>query len=1098
MKSKLIITCCLMAIQLIVYGQRKISGTVSSEEDSSPIVGAIVKIIGSNTGAITDASGKFQLELPQGKDSLKITFVGMEPINLKVGISSVLDIQMKALEGLFDEVVVTALGIKRDEKSIGYAVSEVSGDDIRGSNQTNLINALGGTVAGANVTQSSGTAGGASRVILRGYTSLTGNNEALFVVDGVKINNDQYDSENKGNATDGVANSNRGIDLNPEDIESVTVLKGGAATALYGIDGANGVILITTKKGEATANGKMVITAGTSLGFSQVNRLPSLQKTYSQGSAWYSVDGYTPDYLAPETGWLTSWGPAYTDLVWDGESGYDYDKHGNIVLKSDLPGGTPVTPYDNLNNFFRTGVTARNNISISGGNQMATFRFSVADTRESGVVPNNNFTKTNVGLVSSLRFLENKLNIVTTANYINSGGVRIQQGSNLSGVMLGLLRSPITFDNANGLENPVDDKSAYTLADGSQRNFRGGGGYDNPWWTVNNNPFTDKVNRILGNFQASYEFSKYLTVSTNIGIDTYSDRRQQLFAINSRANPSGKIIEEVYNITQTDAYLLFSGSTYLDSKNNFDLKYQAGFNAFSYNNNNLYTEGKDFGFIGFSHLSNATSIISIRDIDQNKSVSGFFSADLGFKRFLFLTITGRQDYDSRFLVPNKEFAMSDIGFFYPSVSTSFVFSELMGLKNNSAFTFGKLRMSWARVARGPSSSYATGTTFAQIAGSNSIGDGWTDGFTANGYLLDNVAGNPDLIPETSDEFEIGTALNFWKRRLTFDISYYNRKTKDAIVPATVSGTTGFTTIFLNTGKLTTNGVDIAIKGIPIQRKKFKWTVGANFTKYKTIVNELSEGLEQLFLGGFTGTGVYHIPGEEFGQIYGGVFLRDDNGNMVIDNDPTSATYGYPLASPELEVIGNPNPDFILGITNSMQISNFSISFLFDMKVGGQMWNGTQGALTFFGMSDITENRDAPSPTNEGDHLFEGVSGHLDENGELVTDGTNNDVKVGLNEDWYTGNGGGFGSVSEHFIQDASAYRLRNASISYNVPADKLKGNALNAVRFTISGNNLLLFTPYKGIDPETSLLGSSSNGQGLDYFNMPNTRTVTFGINVKF
>ncbi len=1094
MKRKFLLMCCFIAMQMVVYGQRKISGTVSSSEDDTGIVGVVIKIVGTSTGTFTDELGRYELEVPDGADSLKFSFVGMEPVFKKIGAGNTIDVVMEPLSVL-DEVVVTALGIKRDEKSIGYAVSEVSGEDIRSANQTNLVNALAGNVAGANVTQASGTAGGSSRVVLRGFTSLTGDNEALFVIDGVKINNDQLNSENKGNATDGVANSNRGIDLSPDDIESVTVLKGGAATALYGIDGANGVILITTKKGQANPNGGLTVSAGTSLSLSQVNRLPALQSTYSQGSAWYSVDGVTPEYLAPETGWLTSWGPAYTDLVWDGESAYDYDKNGNIVLKSDLPGGTPVTPYDNLNNFFRTGVTSRNNVSISGGNDMATFRFSVSDTRETGIVPNNTFGKTNVSLVSGIKLMDNKLNITTSANYINSGGVRIQQGSNLSGVMLGLLRTPITFDNANGSDDPVNDPTVYTLSDGSQRNFRGGGGYDNPWWTVNNNPFTDKVNRFLGNFQTSYKFSDYLTVSANVGLDTYTDRRQQLYAINSRQNPSGKIIEETYDVLQTDAYLLFSGRTFLDKSGNFDLDYQAGFNAFSYSNNNLYTEGTDFGFIGFSHLSNAGTINSIKNIDRNRSLSGFASANLGYKKFLFVTVTGRQDYDSRFLVPGEEVVMSDIGFFYPSVSTSFVFSELLGLKNTSAFSFGKLRASWARVARGPSYSFATGTTYAPVVGINNIGDGWTNGISTTGYLLDDLAGNPLLKPETSDEFEVGTALNFWNRRLSIDVSYYNRKTKDAILPATVSGSTGFGEIFLNTGSLTTNGIDIAISGTPIQTKNVKWTIGANFTKYKTIVNSLADGLDQLFLGGFTGTGIYHIPGEEFGQIYGGVFLRDDAGNMVIDDDPTSFTYGYPLADPELAVIGNPNPDFLLGITNSLKVSNFTLSFLFDMKVGGDMWNGTQGALTFFGMSELTENRDAPG--TGGSTIFEGVSGHIDAEGNVITSGTN-DVQVGLNEDWYTDNGGGFGSVAEHFIQDASTYRLRTASLSYNVPAKKLVGNALSEVRFTLSGNNLLLFTPYEGIDPETSLLGSSSNGQGLDYFNMPNTRSVTFGINVKF
>ncbi|NOQ71895.1 MAG: SusC/RagA family TonB-linked outer membrane protein [Crocinitomix sp.] len=1092
MKRKFLLMCCLMAVQIVVYGQRKISGTVSSSEDDSGIVGVVIKIVGTATGTFTDELGRYELQVPDGADSLKFTFVGMEPVFKKIGTGGTIDVVMEPLS-MLDEVVVTALGIKRDEKSLGYAVSQVSGDELRGANQTNLVSALAGNVAGANVTQASGTAGGSSRVVLRGFTSLTGDNEALFVIDGVKINNDQLNSESKGNATDGVANSNRGIDLNPDDIESITVLKGGAASALYGIDGANGVILITTKKGQANPNGGLTVSAGTSLSFSQVNKLPATQSTYSQGSAWYSGDGLTPEHLAPETGWLTSWGPAYTDLVWDGEA-YDYDNNGAIALKSDLPGGTPVTPYDNVNNFFRTGVTTRNNVSISGGGETATFRFSVSDTRESGIVPNNTFGKTNVSLVSGIKLMDNKLNITTSANYINSGGVRIQQGSNLSGVMLGLMRTPITFDNANGSADPVNDPTVYTLADGSQRNFRGGGGYDNPWWTVNNNPFTDNVNRFLGNFQTSYKFSDYLTVSTNLGLDTYTDRRQQVYAINSRANPAGKIIEETYNVLQTDAYLLFSGGTYLDKKGDLDLQYQVGFNAFSYSLNNLYTEGTDFGFIGFSHLSNAGTLNSIRNVDQYRSVSGFASANLGYKKFLYLTVTGRQDYDSRFLVPGEEVAMSDIGFFYPSVSTSFVFSELLGLKNNSAFSFGKIRASWARVAKAPSSVYATSTTYAPVVGVNNIADGWTNGISTTGYLLDNVAGNPLLLPEISDEFEIGTALNFWNRRLSIDVSYYNRQTESAIVPATVSGATGYTVIFLNTGSLTTNGLDVAISGTPIQTKNVKWTIGANFSKYKTIVNELSDGLDQLFLGGFTGTGVYHIPGQEFGQIYGGVFLRDDAGNMIINDDPTSFLYGYPLASSELEVIGNPNPDFLLGITNRLRVADFTLSFLFDMKVGGEMWNGTQGAMTFFGTSANTENRDIPGAETT---VFEGIAGHVDADGNVVTSGTN-DVLVGLNEDWYTDNGGGFGSVAEHFIQDASTYRLRNASLSYAVPAKKLVGNALSEVRFTLSGNNLLLFTPYEGIDPETSLLGSSSNGQGLDYFNMPNTRSVTFGINVKF
>jgi TonB-linked SusC/RagA family outer membrane protein len=1084
--------CLTIVLGLLLAGVglaqgKTVTGKVT-DDTGAAFPGVTVQIKGTDKGTTTDDDGKYKIDVPGEDATLVFSFTGMAEQEKPVkGVTSI-DIALAEGEVL-DELVVTALGIKRDEKSVGYAISKVDGDAIRNSNQTNVINSLSGVVAGANVTQSSGSAGGSSRVVLRGFTSLTGDNQALIVIDGIKINN----SELNDSRTEGVAQSNRAIDINPDDIESVSVLKGGAATALYGIDGANGVILITTKKGQSTPKGQFNVSAGTSIGFSQVNRLPKLQNTYSQGTAWYSADGQTPEYYAPETGWLTSWGPNVSDLSWNGESNYDYDQNGNIVLSSDPTAQAQVTPYDNMNNFFRTGVNTRNNISISGGDKTSNFRFSLSDTRERGIVPNNSFAKTNVGLVSGLSLLDNKLNITTSASYINSGGRRIQQGSNLSGVMLGLLRTPITFDNADGNDDPLNTSSAYEFADGSQRNFRGGGGYDNPWWTVNKNPFRDNVNRLIGSLQASYEFSPMLTVMANVGVDTYGDRRQQIFAIGSRSYPTGQVVEENYNVAQMDAYLTASGQTTFGNNDNFDFTYQAGINSFTFKNNRLRTEGNGFGYMGFENLSNASTINSLRQLNERRSFSLFASTDIGYKRFLYLTVTGRQDYDSRFMVPGKEFKAGDIGFFYPSVSTSFIFSELTESKNLS---FGKLRLSWARIARGPSSSYITNTTYAPA---NGIGDGWTNGIAfpylgQTGYLLSNTAGSSALSPETSDEFEVGTQMIFFKRRLSVDVAYYNRKTRDAILPAAVSASTGYSSIFLNSGKLTTNGIDLAISAKPVVNTNFEWTIGANFTKYKTMVNELYDGLEQLFVGGFTGTGIYHIPGQEFGQIYGGAWLRDQSGNLIIDDQP-GAGYGYPIADPNLKVIGNPNPDFILGITNTVRVKNFSVSFLFDMNVGGQMWNGTQGALTFFGMSELTEGRDQPGET--GSHVFEGVQGHLDTDGNVVTSGATNSATVAMNEDWYTGNGGGFGSVAEHFIQDASTYRLRNLTVSYNIPSAKLKNGRLSEVRFFLTGNNLLLITPYEGIDPETSLLGGASNAQGFDYFNMPNTRSLTFGINVK-
>lgn len=1080
------------------FGQRDVNGIIISESDQKPISNVKVLIKGTVISTLSDVNGKYSINLQPGEDTLIFIRDDFDTFESAVGPSNTLNVSMKK-EIILEGVVVTALGIKRSEKALGYAVSTVDAETIRNSNQTNIVNSLNGVVAGANITQSSGTAGGSSSVVLRGFTSLTGNNQALFVVDGVKINNDE--SPLGGEATDNtesVAFSNRGIDLNPDDIESISVLKGGAATAIYGIDGANGVIVITTKKAKKSNEGKITASAGSSITASQVNKLPELQNKYSQGTAWFSADGVTPEYVGPADGWLTSWGPAVDQLSYDGTSNNPYDKNGNIVLNSDPSAVAPVNTYTNLDDFFKTGITAKNNFSLSGGNEVASLRFSASNIRESGVIPTNLFEKTNVSLGSTLSFFDKKLNITGTANYINSGGQRVQQGSNLSGIMLGLLRTPVTFDNSNGFDKAWENPDAYTMPDGSQRNYRGGGGYDNPFWSVNKNPFHDKVNRMIGNFQMSYKFSKWATLGTNLGLDTYSDQRKGSFAIGSRANPQGKVTNEVYTAKQSDCYLTLSGNGAINEAKTIDLSYNVGINTFNYSSNQLYTVGKSFAFDNFDNLGAATNISSGNYIDARKSASIFGSVDMGYKSMIYVTITGRQDYDSRFIVPGENYKLKDIGFFYPSISGSFVFTELF--KSKKIVDFGKMRVSYAQVAKGPSSSYMTNTVYNQQSGGNNITDGWSpsggisfpySGVTSFG--LSSMQGNPDLEPERSNEFEIGSNIVL-KKRITFDIAYYYRKTTNAIIPAAVSGTTGFSQVLMNTGQIHTNGVDIMLNTKVIKRSKFEWNVGSTFTKYVSIVDKLADGLDQLFVGGFSGSGIYHIPGQQYGQIYGGDYAYTEDGKMVIDDDPTSANYGYPLADPKLKVIGNPNPKFIAGLTNSFRINNFDVSFLFDMKVGNQMWNGTQGALTFFGMSKNTENRDQPGETST---VFEGVQGHYDEDGNLVTSGTTNTVEVGLNEDWYTGNGGGFGNVASPFVQNASTYRLRNITVAYNFPLKKLNKPVIKEIRMYLTGNNLLLFTPYTGIDPETSLVGSASNAKGIDYFNMPNTRSVTFGLNFK-
>jgi len=501
MKKLLLLIISICTIATMAISQRTITGTVD-DDNGEPLIGANVVVKGTTVGTTTDFDGKYSLEVPEGSEILTFSYTGFEPLDIEIGNRAIVDITLSAGVQL-DEVVVTALGISRKEKSLGYAVQEVGGDDIKKANTVSAIDALAGSAAGVQVTSSSGAAGAPSRIVIRGQTSFNGDNEALIVVDGVRMSNDENHTER---SLGGVANSNRGIDLNPNDIEKVTVLKGAAATALYGIEGARGVVLITTKRG-AGKGVSVDVQAGVTI--SQVNNIVGLQDEYVQGSGGV--------WQGPETTQSGSWGPHKSEVYWDG-SDYDWDKNGRLTT---TPTDNPFRPYDNVDAFYRTGVAANTNVALSGGTTFGDYRFSFGYTDDNGVTPQNRFKRYNLGLNMGTKLLNDKLSVRFNANYVNSGGRRVQQGSNTSGVMLGLLRTAISFDNANGLDDPVDytledaiadgeNANAYQFLDNSQRNYRGGLGYDNPFWVVNNSPFNDNVNRFFGNITASYAINNWV------------------------------------------------------------------------------------------------------------------------------------------------------------------------------------------------------------------------------------------------------------------------------------------------------------------------------------------------------------------------------------------------------------------------------------------------------------------------------------------------------------------------------------------------------------------------------------------------------------
>lgn len=1078
MRRFLTIVCLLFLSVGMVQAQKVVSGTITNAGDGEPLAGVTVFEKGTTNGTFTDEDGKYSITVDEDA-TLVFRFVGMKTMELDAASAG--SITMESDDLLLDEVVVTALGIPTEKKQLGYSVQSVGGDALTQSGETNIINGLAAKVAGVQVINSSGVPGGSSYIRIRGNNSLTGSNQPLIVVDGVPLDNSQLNSgnpdEGNNNLLYGVALANRGIDLNGEDIESVTVLKGPSAAALYGIQAANGALIVTTKRGKATPGKKVNITFSTQLSIDQVNQLPELQNMYAQGTGWFDPQ---PTYYGPETGWLTSWGPRIDTLFWDGATNYDYDNNGQIVGQSDPTAQTQVSPYDNLGTFFKTGVGTTNNLALSGGNATTTYRFSLGHVNQTGVVPKSDFNRTTVKFAGETA-LSRKLKTAASVTYVRSGGRRIQQGSNTSGIMLGLLRTPPTFDNSNGFDDPEDQTSSYLLADGSQRNFRGGGGYDNPYWTVNQSPFVDDVNRMYGFTSLSYDATKWLNVFYRVGTDFYTDRRNQHFAINSRTLPAGRVWEDQH------FYRHFNSDLWVTANYNFteDLgaSLMVGNNVYDERYQRVYTQGDGFNFPDFYHISNAQNILSRETTNRKRTAAIFADAKLNYRDWLFLNLTGRNEWSSTLPTDNNSF-------FYPSASLGFVFTEVAGLSENMAFPYGKLRVSYAIVGN-DAPVYSTQTYFESAA----ISDGWTNGvaFPFGGvaaFTQEGVLGNPNLKPEQTSTFEIGADLRFLKNRLGLDVTYYNSRTVDQILAVAIAASSGYRFAVLNAGEVSNKGVELVLNATPVKTKDFRWDIQVNWQTNRNMVEELAEGLENVFIGGFSGTAIRNVAGQPYGVIYGGRYLRDDAGNLVIEDDSSATYFGYPIADPETGVIGDPNPDWLGSLRNTLTWKGLSFSFLLDFRQGGDIWNGTQGALTFFGMSKLTENR--------GDMTtFTGVKGTLDGDGNLISNGEANDVQVALDEDWYTDNGGGFGSVDEHFVQEASWTRLREVNLSYSLPSNVLSKTPFSSISVGLTGRNLLLITDYQGIDPETNLMGAN-NAQGLDYFNMPNTRSYIGNIRLTF
>lgn len=1072
---------------------RIITGMVKDAQGEA-LTGVTVLVKGTTTGTSTDEKGNYTLSVPPNGTSLDFKYLGYKTKTVSISTSNVINISMEDDVLGLSEVVITALGIAKEKKALGYSAESVDGETVNQTGSGNVLSELNGKVSGLTVINSAGTPGSGTYVRLRGVTSLTGSNQPLIIVDGIPIDNSVniYDPVNTGFLATGAAGNNlgsvtpdnRGVDINPNDIESITVLKGPAATALYGLQAASGALVITTKKGGGIKKGNNV-EFSSSFSLDYVNKLPELQGIYSQGN-----NGL---YLGPTSGdgnKRLSWGAAVDTLFWDGV-GNEFDSHGNIVGQSDASAVTKVVPYDPYD-YFLTGNTFNNNLALSGGSDKAGYRLAIGNVSQQGVIPLTSSSKTTVSLSGQAELMP-KLKTVASFTYIKSGADKAANGSSPSGTMLGLVRTPITFDNSNGATDPTDPV-AYLLADGSQRTYRGGGGYDNPYWVVNRNPFREDVDRMFGSLQLEYDVFKNISLMYRAGGDVYGQAHKNGYDINSNQFPAGLLILDNYHNQQFNSDLILNAQK--DFGEDFNVALMLGHNYFVSEAKQQFTQGNNLSISNFFDMSNASSFFSVENTSMKRTMALYGQAQLEFKNMLYLTLTGRNETSSTLPEANNTF-------FFPSASLSFVFTDALGLSPSGILPYGKLRVSYAQVGKD-----APAQALKTYYGSTLVFDGFTTGliYPLNGVsgfslgTVTSVIGNPDLKPERTNSFEIGTDLSFVKNRISFSGTYYNERTVDQIFTVAIPYTTGFASVILNAGEIKNEGVELSLNTTPVKTQNgLNWDLGFIWSKNENKVVSLAPGIDNLFLSGFTNGAIYAVAGEPYGVIYGSAYERADDGQLIINDNPDDPGYGKPIGGTTNKPIGDTNPDWTGSVTSALSYHGLSFGFQLDVREGGDIWNGTRGALEYFGTAKETEARGTTG-------TFSGLAGHQDAAGNIVhygSDGTTEEAGPGaqvsiqstLDQYYYQFLGSSFIGPAESTVEDGSFVRVRQMSLSYEFPAKFTKDLHVSSFAVTLFANNPLLWTKYSGVDPETSLVGPS-NGQGLDYFNNPGIKSYGIRLNL--
>jgi TonB-linked SusC/RagA family outer membrane protein len=857
------------------------------------------------------------------------------------------------------------------------------------------------------------------------------------VIDGLPIDN----STSNTSAADypfnmnlqGVNNSNRALDINPDDIETITILKGPAAAALYGAQAASGAIIITTKKarGKGGKSKGFSLTYSSSLEIQKVNKLPELQTKYGQGTGGGTLDsdGKPVEEGSPNPASPNSWGP---------------------LTK-------PDSAWDNLKEFFKTGHLYNNSVVLNAFNEKSSLRVSFANIKQDGIVPNSDY-KRNTITVNADHRISDKFSFGTAFSYINSSGTMVQNGSNLSGVMLGLTRTPADYR----LSDPNSGgPNGWTNADNTQRQWFPL--YDNPHWSVRNNPYTTDLNRIYGNLNFKFAPFKFMDLSYRLGTDVYTDKRLSIFSIGSNQPdnaPGGEISENIqtHRYVYQDILATFKRSLTDD----IDASLMLGSNVQYEHSQDQYLRGRDLTIPGYYNLSNASNLYANSSYSVLKKTGVFGDLNVNYKEYVFLNVTARQDRWSSF---NKKIL-------YPSASLAFVFSDFI---NQKWFTFGKARVAYAQAGKGPSA-YSTKNYYAKPF----FSDGFTSGLgfpylSQNGFGASNVLNDPNIKPETTTSQEFGLDLRFLDSRFRIDFTYYNQQSKDIILSLPIAPSSGYRFLYTNSGEMENKGIEMVVAASIIKKKDFTWDVAVNFNRNRNKVIKLGNGVDELAPEeAFTSAGSYAIVGDPYGVIYGTKWARNDAGQLIIGAN------GLPTLDPKKGNLGSPYPDWMMGFRNTFTYKGVSLTGLLDIRQGGVVWNGTYARLSRLGRTEESTDRNRT-------YVIDGVK----------ADGTPNTKAVSAASYYQTYLGDGGSYAAENAIQDASWLRLRELGLSYNLKV-KAVDKYIKSVDLGVVAKNLWLKTDYKGVDPETSLTGAGSNVGGFDYFNNPGIKSWIFSLRANF